>query len=394
MSGICNCGQRAKVIYPQVMDSPPLFLSGENSMWRYRATLPLGTDVDLVTMGEGGTPLVSSESLGPAAGLGELYFKLESCNPTGSFKDRIASLMVSQFQHEGVTGCIAVTTGNAGSAMAAYCARAGIKLVVGYLATAPPAKRMQMHAYGATVIEVSGIEEAPENLERLFDGCLELCQRRSWPMCWMAHRYNPLTVEAYKTVAYELIDDLGLVPDYIYVPCANAALFSAIYKGFLEYRDWGRIDRVPRMVPVQPANAAPLLAGYEQGAEDAVRVTARTCVSGAGNAYAPDGVLALRAVRESGGHCAVVTDEQTLDTEVQLGKQEGIFSEPAGALPVAAVLCDVQAGRIPAGSTAACVITGSGFKEPKVVDQMFDTRCHSVRYDHFKQAVESLELMS
>ena len=162
----------------------------------------------------------------------------------------------------------------------------------------------------------------------------------------------------------------------------------------MEYRDWGRIDRVRRMVPVQHANAAPLLAVYEQGAEDAVRVIARTCVSGAGNAYAPDGVLALRAVRESGGHCAVVTDEQTLDTEVQLGKQEGIFSEPAGALPVAAVLCDVQAGRIPAGSTAACVITGSGFKEPKVVDQMFDTRCHSVRYDHFKQAVESLELMS
>lgn len=371
-SGICpSCGDRVIVRYDQTSRISQ-FERDVRGMWRYRRLLPVTLDLPIVTIGEGDTPLVRSCQIGPSLGLKNLYFKLESLNPTGSFKDRIASLMVSRFSAQGVDTFLTITSGNAGSAVAAYAARAGIRCIILQLAEAPVSKGLQAHAYGASVVVLKGIHEAPENLRRAFATMLEIGNAERWPIAVMSHFYDPLNVEAYKTISFEICDELqGKAPDYVYVPVGGGGLFSASWKGFKEFHELGRISRVPRLIPVQPRGAASVAVGFNQGKNDAMEVEARTSISGVGGAYSSDGSLIIASLDETGAHCSCPSDGETHEAQSWLARAEGIFAEPAGAISVAGLISDVAKKRISRDSIAVCLITGCGFKDREVAEKLF-----------------------
>ena len=373
-SGCCSkCGGRVQVLY-DLDRVPASFAAAGCDMWDYRALLPVEADLSIITMGEGRTPLVISRTIGPALGIKQLYFKLETCNPTGSFKDRIASLMLSRYAHQGVATMLIITSGNAGSAVAAYAARARIRCIAVQMAEAPPSKRLQLHAYGALVVLLDGIKDSPGNLELAFTGLLEVGRSRGWPVSVMAHYYDPINVEAYKTISFEICDRLGDDPFDVYVPVGGGGLFAAMAKGFKEYAQLGRIAERPRMVVVQPAGASSVAAGFDQGQDDAVRVEPNTAVSGVGGAYSLDGSLIIDSLRATGGHCCGPTDEQTHQAQVRLAGEEGIFAEPAGALSVAGLINDVKEKGLDHDRPVVCVITGSGFKDQEAAQRLFNSK--------------------
>lgn len=325
-------------------------------MWRYSLSLPVEPGMPVVSMGEGGTPLVRSCAIGPSLGMSNLFFKLECCNPTGSFKDRVASLLVTRLVAEGKSVVLGLTAGNAGASIAAYAARARIRAIILFVAEAPRSRRLQLHAYGATVCGLAGFEDAPGNLTRVFEDMSDLAREQGWGLALTSHRYDTASVSAYRTIAFEICDDLGGgAPDRVYVPAGSGALFSGIWKGFREYRLARRVAGAPALVAVQPAGASPIRAGLEQSLDDAVAILPASTIAGVTSAYTTDGRLA---------------------------KEEGIFAEPAGAISVAALLRDLAEDRIDRRQTTVCLITGSGFKEQETAERLFmQDSIPSIRYD-------------
>jgi len=359
-------------------------------MWRYADLLPVEPGTSIVSMGEGATPTVRSCSIGPSHGVRNLFFKLESCNPTGSFKDRIASLLVTRLAAEGKRTILSLTAGNAGSSVAAYAARAGMRAIVLFVAEAPRSRRLQMHAYGATVLNLDGFEAEPGNLGRVFADMFALARSQRWGLALTCHRYDPVSVEAYKTVAFEICHDLGgLTPGCVYVPVGSGGLFGGISKGFREYLARGRSTRMPCLVAVQPEGASPVSAGLRQEKEDALAIRPRSAIAGVTSAYTSDGRLVIRGLRQTGGHCSCPADSETYEAQRRLASEEGIFAEPAGAIAVAGLLRDVREGRIDRGETIVCVITGSGFKEQETADRLFmRDPIPQIRFDEIPRLVD------
>lgn len=352
-------------------------------LWQYKELLPVPSDLPLVTMGEGGTPLVKSCRIGPELGIEKLYFKLESCNPTGSFKDRIASMMVSRYAADGVQVIICATSGNAGSAIAAYAARADMNSVVLYLSEAPRNKQLQIHAYGSALIHLVGINENPANLAAAFENLTSFAREQGWGVALMSNRYDPINVEAYKTIAFEICEQLDSeAPGYMYIPVGGGGLFGASYKGFWECRDRNWASSMPRMVAVQPEGAASVFAGLERGLDQALPVITKSKISGVVASYTSDGDLVIQGIRDTNGHCSCPNDEETYAAQVRLAKCEGIFAEPAGAITIAALVKDVEARRIDPSKKIVCLISSSGFKDREIADQLFmPSSIANVRFD-------------
>jgi threonine synthase len=318
---------------------------------RFGARLPLTDRTPRLTLGEGDTPLVRSERLERELGLGALYFKLEGCNPTGSFKDRGMVVAVAKAAEEGRRAVLCASTGNTSASAAAYAARAGLEAVVlvpaGYVALG---KLAQALAYGAKVVAVRGNFDDALRLVR------ELAGRQ--PLA-VVNSINPYRLEGQKTAAFEVVEALGRAPDLLALPVGNAGNITAYWRGFCEERAAGRIAAAPRLLGFQAAGAAPIVLGRPVARPETVATAIRI-----GNPASWSG--ALRARDESGGLIAAVEDEEILDAWRRLAASEGLFVELSSAAGLAGLLKLRRAGTLDlVGRTAVCVLTGHGLKDPQ-----------------------------
>lgn len=322
-------------------------------IWRgvieeYRSRLPVNDQTPVISLGEGGTPLIHSEPLSDQTGC-DVYLKYEGANPTGSFKDRGMTVAVSKAVQEGAKAIVCASTGNTSASASAYAARAGIVCAVliprGNVALG---KMAQALAHGARVIEIAGN----------FDKALEVTRKMedAYPIT-LVNSINPDRIDGQKTAAFEICDELGRAPDYHFIPVGNAGNITAYWKGYREYHADSVIESLPVMFGFQAEGAAPIVKGHPVDEPKTIATAIRI-----GNPASWEGATA--AASESGGMIGSVRDKEILETYRTLSRREGLFAELASAASVAGLLQLSSGGRIERGKTAVCVLTGHGLKDP------------------------------
>ena len=322
-------------------------------VWRYRALLPKTVARDVVSLGEGGTPLLRSSRLGSELGFGHLLIKDESRNPTGSFMDRGSTVLASLAKERGVKTCTCVTTGNLGASLAAYCAKAGIAAEIRIRPNTDRGKLYQMIAYGARIETSSKPAKKGESDDRSIS----------------VTAGNPYILEGEKTTCFEIVQDLGWkTPDVILVPVGTGGHLSMFWRALRQLKDSGLIDRSGcRLVGVQfpgsaPASGGPRRAKYTDQVEEPFTELEES-----------EPLLrseAIRAMKESGGCWVETTARETIDATGLLARTEGIFAEPAAASVVASLQTAKSQGLIDADETIVCVITGAGLKDTKAISRI------------------------
>jgi len=317
---------------------------------RYGEFLPLTAETPLFSLGEGDTPLVASTRLVDELGCASLHFKLEGCNPTGSFKDRGMVLAMAKAVEAGCRAVLCASTGNTSASAAAYAARAGLPAIVlvpaSYVALGKLAQAM---IYGARVVVVDG------NFDQALEVVRTLAERH--PLT-IVNSINPYRLEGQKTAAFEVCETLGDAPDILAIPVGNAGNISAYWRGFKEFRAAGQSQRIPRMYGFEAAGAAPIVRGAVVPEPETIATAIRI-----GNPANWDN--AVRARDESGGVIDCVTDDEILAAYGLLANGEGVFCEPASAASVAGLRKLVARGDLDLhGKAVVCVLTGSGLKDP------------------------------
>jgi threonine synthase len=336
---------------------------GAGVLRRYRQLLPVTDKTPLITLGEGDTPLVRSVAIEKDVGCDALYFKLEMCNPSGSFKDRGMVVAVAKAVERGHKAVLCASTGNTSASAAAYAAHCGLQAFVivphGRIAAG---KLAQTVAHGARIIAIEGN----------FDDALRIARQITdkHPIA-LVNSVNPERIEGQKTAAFEIVDTLGDAPDELCLPVGNAGNITAYWRGFVEYYRRENSTGKPRIWGFQAAGAAPLVAGHPidepQTIASAIRI---------GNPASWQGAIAARD--ESGGAIDAVTDEEILSAYRRLAQEEGIFCEPASAASVAGLLKLSRDDVDLSGKTVVCIITGSGLKDPERAMAEFSTELQSV----------------
>lgn len=321
-------------------------------LWRgvieeYRDRLPVTDATPVVTLREGGTPLVPAPWLSEQTGC-EVHLKVEGANPTGSFKDRGMTVAVSKAAEDGAEAVVCASTGNTSASMAAYAVRAGMRPVVlipdGKIAGP---KLAQAVVHGGVIASVQGN----------FDDCLRLARElaETYPVA-LVNSVNAYRLAGQKTAAFEIVDDLGDAPDLHVLPVGNAGNISAYWLGYTEYADDGPASHRPRMWGFQAAGSAPLVVGHPVTDPETVASAIRI-----GNPASWD--LAVAARDDSGGLVDAVTDEQILAAQQELSGREGLFVEPASAAGVAGLLHYARTGRLDRGQRIVVTVTGHGLKD-------------------------------
>ncbi|PYI53959.1 threonine synthase [Paenibacillus flagellatus] len=346
----------------------------QRGMWKYRRLLPDVPEEHRLYLGEGATPLVPSRRLAKRLNVGELWFKLEGGNPTGSYKDRIAAVGVSRALAAGRGACIGTTSGNAGAAVAAYAAVAGLPYHLFVLEHMAEAKLAQVLAYNAQVRKVRGFGTSPEVGDRVFARLFEAARERDWEVTITAFRYNPYAMEGVKTIAFELAEQLRGAPTSVYAPAGGAGLYVGIWKGFEELRRIGEIGSTPHMTAVQSAGCANIVRAYEAGLRTPAPGASTSRISGLQVPNPPDGGVALDIMARGGGSATAVADEDIWEAQRLLAEEEGLFCEPAAAASVAGLIrASRERGGLPA-ERAVCVISGVGFKDGQRLADMVAQR--------------------
>jgi threonine synthase len=329
---------------------------GTRSLWRYRAALAVPV-ADPVTLGEGMTPLVRRRFWGV-----EAHFKLEWFAPSGSFKDRGASVMLSVLRQQSIGRVLEDSSGNGGAAVATYAAAAGMRAKILTPASTQPAKLVQMRAMGAEVELVPGPRQATA----------DEAVRQSDSVFYASHNWQPFFLEGTKTLAYELWEDLGFrAPDNVIIPTGAGSNVLGCDLGFGELVRAGEIARLPRLFAVQPAACAPFAAAVDAGGETTPEIAPQPTIA-EGTAIArpvrPREVLA--AIRRSGGGTVAVSEDAIRAATLDLGRETGLYAEPTSAQAAAALAMLVEAGRIHREETTVVVLTGSGLKATQRIGEL------------------------
>lgn len=336
------------------------------TMWAFKRLLPLSSQIEPVSLGEGWTPLLHAQRSAEWAGLSKLSLKVESANPTASFKDRPVSVALSKAREFGVEGVITASSGNAGAAVAAYAARASLPAIVLVPEGLPNAKLAHITSYGAQVFALQGH----------FSGAYELALGWAEASGWYDVTTTLLSAfptEGNKTVAYELWLQQRSVPDWILIPVSAGPLLVGIWKGYQELQHAGLIDHLPRMVAVQAAGCAPIARAFARG-DTTVRawddpITVASGIRDPLQGYVNDGSLTLRRVRESGGAAIAVTDPEILHAAAMMAQHEGQAAEPTGAVAVAGAMMMAREGRIAPDASVVCLLTGHVLKDPSALSE-------------------------
>jgi threonine synthase len=336
-----------------------------SNVWNYKSLLPLKDMGFAVTLHEGGTPLIRCSNLSESIGFENLWMKDESRNPSGAFKDRPMAVGVSkarEFHQDTVT---TASSGNAAASLATYAAKARLKTYIFIPENTPSEKVAQALVNGGNCIKVRG------NYSNAFSLATQAAVKFRW-MNITTTFLNPYAVEGDKTVAYELYGQLGKgVPDLVFVPTGAGPLLYGIYRGFSEIRELGLSENVPKMIAVQAEGCAPIVRAFESGC---TRVegwadphTIATAIADPLDGYEQDGELVLNILRESGGMAVSVTDDEIIESVFELAGNEGIYAEPAGAAPLAALKKLLRMGSIGRHDIAVCIVTGHGLKDTQSV---------------------------
>lgn len=315
----------------------------------YFDRLPVSESTPIVTLGEGGTPLLEAPAISERTGA-EVWIKFEGMNPTGSFKDRGMTLAVSKAVERGARAVVCASTGNTSASAAAYATRAGITSAVlvpqGKIAMG---KLSQAVAHGAQIVQIRGN----------FDDCLDIARKlaEKYPV-HLVNSVNDDRIEGQKTAAFEVIEVLGAAPDFHFLPLGNAGNYTAYHRGYREELDRGAIDSLPRMFGFQAAGSAPMVLGHVVKEPETIASAIRI-----GNPASWEKALVARD--DSSGYFGMQTDEQILRAHRLLSSEVGIFVEPASAIGVAGLLDRAEAGLIPKGSKVVITVTGHGLKDPQ-----------------------------
>ncbi len=314
----------------------------------YKAFLPVTSKTPLFSLGEGDTPLVRCSELEKEIGCGELYLKLEGCNPTGSFKDRGMVVAVAKALEAGSKALMCASTGNTSASAAAYAAYCGVGAIIvvpkGKIALG---KLAQAIIYRAKIVTIEG------NFDQALTIVQSLTERH--PIT-LVNSVNPHRIEGQKTAAFEIIDSLGQAPDYLFIPVGNAGNITAYWKGFVEYYQAGRAKSKPKMMGFQAEGAAPIVRGYVIDQPETVASAIRI-----GNPASWQKAAAARD--ESGGVIDMVSDNEILAAQRLMATKGGVFGEPASAASLAGLIKLSRKGMDFSQSRVVCVITGTGLKD-------------------------------
>jgi threonine synthase len=317
----------------------------------YKKLLPVTRKTPMFTMGEGDTPLVRVNALAQQVGCAELYFKLEGCNPSGSFKDRGMVVAIAKAMENGSRAVMCASTGNTSASAAAYAAYNGLKPIIiipkGKIALG---KLAQAIVFGAQIVMIDG------NFDDALNAVVKLTEK--YPVA-LVNSINPYRIEGQKTASFEIIDMLGEAPDYLFIPVGNAGNITAYWKGFKEYHQLGKSKVLPKMMGFQAEGAAPIVRGYPIEHPETVATAIRI-----GNPASWTKATAARD--ESGGLIDMVSDDEILAAQKLLAAKGGIFGEPASAASLAGLLKLAQKGMSFAGKRIVCVITGNGLKDTEI----------------------------
>ena len=326
-------------------------------MERYRGHLPLTDKTPVFTLGEGDTPLVESRVIAHIVGCHGLYFKLEGCNPTGSFKDRGMVVAVAKAIEAGGASIACASTGNTSASAAAYGAYCGLPTTIlvpkGNVASG---KLAQAVAYGARIVLVDGSFDEALHMVR------ELTDRH--PVV-LVNSLNPDRLHGQKTAAFEIVEELGDSPDYLFIPVGNAGNITAYWMGFTEAASLEMAAHRPRMMGFQAEGAAPIVRGRPVDEPRTIASAIRV-----GNPASWES--AVRARDESGGAIGMVSDDEIMEAYALLARKEGVFCEPSSAAAVAGLIKAAKEGLDLEGATVVCVITGTGLKDPDSAKMLDD----------------------
>ncbi len=346
------------------------------SIWRFDDLFDAPPAHHRVTLGEGGTPMIASRRIGPAAGLHRLFFKIESANPTGSYKDRFAAAAVSHMRATGRTQCLATSSGNTGAALAAYCAAAGMTCHIAAVESAPEGKLRQMLAYGANVFRVNQFGRDAAVTRETFRIMTSMAAHPQRALQISAFRYSPSGMQGVMTMSYEIVEQAPQKIDHVFVPAGGGGLLLALARGFAVMSSRDHAHPMPAVHCVQPEGNDTIAGPLRQGTAKARTVTCTTEVSGLQVPEVVDGDEVIAACRASQGTGHVVSDDAVWRLTRRLACEEGIFCEPAGAVALAGALKAAERREIAPEDTVVCIVTGSGFKDPVFLDRMLrQNRC-------------------
>ncbi len=340
--------------------------AGRPGVWKYRELLPVSPSTEPVSLGEGATPMYKAKTLASSIGISNLFLKDEGRNPTGAFKDRGSTVGMTVAVERGVRTVGTVSHGNMGTSMAAYASRAGRTCYIIAPEGIVSARLLYLSVYGAKVIQVvSGYDS-------MYDESLRIAEKHG---VLFINCDNPFRIEGQKTLAFEIVEDLGWdVPDWVVAPVSSGGMVSALYKGFLEFKELGIVPDIPRIVVVQPEDAQPVVSAFENGAETIRRVNHEftSIVRSLGNPYPPSGNRVLKLLRELDGMAIAVPDEETTAAQRDLARMEGICAEPAGAIALAGLRRLMKLGRVDTNQKVVLIVSGFGFRDPGDADKLTD----------------------
>lgn len=340
-----------------LIEKKPVKFSGALRFWRYKQLLP--PVHNMVSLGEGGTPLHKADRLAKTMGLTNLYLKDETRNPTNSYRDRAAALVTSHALDLGYESLVCATNGNMGASLAAYSAKAGLICHVVVPKVVDVGKLAQMIAYDAV------IEESGEIVDESIQKAAALAKETGWYQA--TAELNPLVIEAQKTISYEIYEQFA-VPDWVIVSMGSGGSIYSLWKGFKELKQLGLTNSLPRMVGVQTEGCNPIISKLTaQPAPKSCNSSTRALAILVGEPLQSE--LAIKTIQESKGLAITVSDADILTAELQIAKLEGVFAEPASAATVAA-LQKLKADQLSRDCSVVCLITGSGLKATDVLQAL------------------------
>lgn len=336
-------------------------------VWRFWELMPVDKKYGS-TLSEGNTPLLKAERLGKLLGMKNLFLKDETRNPTASFKDRAMSVGAAKAFETGRKQVVIASSGNAASSLAAYSASLGLSCTAFVPEDVAMGKASQLLLYGANVVRIKQVEEGRDPTVDLM---LQTVEKLGWYPCPSFGPFNPYQVEGPKTIVYEIMTQLGWrTPDFIFIPTGSGCLATGIWKGLKDLKTLGLIDSYPKIVPVQPEGNMALVRAIKQGRkfeEIEPEKWPKSIASGLLDPFPWDGDAVLEGVKTTGGTGESVSEDEIRDSMKKLARFEGVFSEPSGAVGIAAAEKLLHQGIVDPSDEVVVLITGSGLKEPEKI---------------------------
>lgn len=381
----CDCGEILdyKYDYSLLKKEIDLGVFKENicrGVWRYQGFLPIVEDTRIISIKEGDTPLYKLNSIGKQLGCEELYAKFEGANITGSFKDRGMTVGVTKAIELGMHTVVCASTGNTAASLAAYAAASGLHCkVILPKGSVSKGKLGQALIYGAEVISIDG------SFTDAFKYAEDFCRQEG---TYFLNSINPIRIEGQKTVAFEIAEEFNWQPPtYVVLPVGNAGNISAAYKGFYELLQVGITTEIPRMVGIQPETCAPIVKAFKEKKDYIEPVNNPKTVATALQCGSPvSWRKALEALRESKGDVEKVSDQEIINAQKELARQEGILCEPASACSLAGLKKLIEQGRIEKDKKIVLILTGTGLKDPDELIEISQTEkaIHEVKLSEHK----------